>query len=76
MHFIGEFIILFQKIYLGGKMINIKTNSLIEKIIEREHLDTEILDLTLDPAFKKVFLDERNKWYLSFLISYCTKMYI
>ena len=34
----------------------------------------EIIDLTNDVAFKSVFSNENYKWYLSFIISYCTKM--
>ena len=34
----------------------------------------KILDLTNDIAFKKVFSDEHFKWYLSYIISYCTKI--
>lgn len=46
----------------------------VREIYERNHLDTEILDLTLDSAFKKVFSDEKNKWLLAFLIDYCTNL--
>lgn len=34
----------------------------------------EIIDLTNVVAFKSVFSNENYKWYLSFIISYCTKM--
>ena len=36
----------------------------------------KILDLTNDLTFKKVFSDEHFKWYLSYIISYCTKINI
>ena len=59
----------------GGE--NIKLEEMSPKIREiyiRNHLDEEILDLTLDSAFKKVFSDEKNKWLLAFLIDYCTNL--
>lgn len=46
----------------------------LEKMIERNHLRDEILDLTLDVAFKKVLSDERNKYYIAYLIWFCTGM--
>ena len=46
----------------GGE--NIKLEEMSPKIREiyiRNHLDEEILDLTLDSAFKKVFSDEKKQ---------------
>ena len=37
-------------------------------------LEENIVDLKLDSAFKKVFSDENNKYYLAYLINYCTDM--
>lgn len=34
----------------------------------------QILDLTSDTAFRRVFSDEHFKWYLSYIISFCTKI--
>ena len=45
-----------------------------EEIIKRNKLDENILDLTIDIAFKKVFSDEKNKYYLAYLIWFCTGM--
>ena len=45
---------------------------LLQEIIELNK--NKILDLTNDKAFKRVFQDEKFKWYLSFIISFCTKM--
>ena len=43
--------------------------------LEKEKLlENQILNLTNDVAFRRIFQDEKYKWYLSFLISYCTKM--
>ena len=54
-------------------MMKIKNETKVtEEIIERNHLRDEILDLTIDTAFKKVFSDERNKYYIAYLIWYCT----
>ena len=54
-------------------MMKIKNETKVtEEIIERNHLRDEILDLTIDTAFKKVLSDERNKYYIAYLIWYCT----
>ena len=38
----------------------------------KRDLEKNILDLKLDSAFKKIFSDESNKYYLAYLINYCT----
>lgn len=43
-------------------------------LTKEKDLKNKILNLTNDIAFKRVFQDEKYKWYLSFLISYCTKI--
>lgn len=45
-----------------------------EELRKKYSLEENIIDLTLDVAFKKVLSMECNKWYLSFIISYCTKL--
>jgi len=48
-----------------------------EEIVSKEvlkDLEENIVDLKLDSAFKKVFSDENNKYYLAYLINYCTGM--
>ena len=50
---------------------------IIEEIVREELLEDlkeNIIDLKLDSAFKKVFSDESNKYYLAYLINYCTGM--
>ena len=54
----------------GGFFMNEK----LEKLKEKYNLNERILDLTIDVAFKKVFTAKENRWYLVFLISYCTKL--
>ena len=46
----------------------------LEILKEKYNLNERILDLTIDVAFKKVFAAKENRWYLVFLISYCTKL--
>lgn len=56
-------------------MKNVKERSRItEELRKKYSLEENIIDLTLDVAFKKVLSMECNKWYLSFIISYCTKL--
>jgi len=48
-----------------------------QKLVNEEvlkDLEENIVDLKLDSAFKKVFSDESNKYYLAYLINYCTGM--
>ena len=52
----------------------IQTNKIREDLIKKHKLDENIVDLTLDVAFKKVLSMECNRWYLAFIISYCTKL--
>ena len=49
-------------------------NEKLEILKEKYNLNERILDLTIDVAFKKVFTAKENRWYLAFLISYCTKL--
>ena len=42
--------------------------------LELKKYEGQILDLTSDIAFKRVFSDEHFKYYLSYLISFCTKI--
>ena len=46
----------------------------LEILKEKYNLNERILDLTIEVAFKKVFAAKENRWYLVFLISYCTKL--
>jgi len=54
-------------------MVNINTKNIINEEILKD-LEVNIVDLKLDSAFKKVFSDESNKYYLAYLINYCTGM--
>ncbi len=38
------------------------------------HPEEEIIDLTIDVAFKKMFTDENNLWFLAYIISYIVEL--
>lgn len=48
------------------------TSMFLEKLIARHNLGENIVDLSLDSAFKKFFLDANNKYYLAYLIYFLT----
>lgn len=40
----------------------------------QKYLDSHIVDMTRDIAFKKIFTNKENIFFLAFLISYITKL--
>ena len=55
------------------EMKQMLTKDLVNEEVLKD-LEENIVDLKLDSAFKKVFSDESNKYYLAYLINYCTGM--